>query len=98
MSKFFGIFHSTEKHEVDFMEEAGCHTFVVSFAGPEIEDELDEHTGDIIKAWGVPDNIVNNEEMENTFSILKSDYADEDQVKTTLEALGIKFDPNFFGK
>lgn len=97
MSKIFGIFHSTEKHEVEFMEEAGCHTFSVSFAGPGIEDELDEHTGDIVRAWGVPSNITDNEEMENTFSILKSDYPSEEDVKSTLEALGIKFDPNFFG-
>ena len=96
MTNSFGIFHSTEKHELEFMEKAGVHNFVVSFAGPEIEVELDEHTGDIVKAWGVPDNIVNNEEMENTFSILKSAYKDEEEVIKTLEGLGLTYDPDFF--
>ena len=96
MTNSFGIFQCTEKHEVEFMEEAGTHTFVVSFAGPEIDDELDDHTGDIIRTWGVPDNIADNEEMENTYSILKDDYKDVGDVIKTLEGLGLTYDPDFF--
>lgn len=87
------FYRMTDAQEIAIMDDINAHHICLIFDIPGVEG--DEHHADALANIGVPSNIYENEECENSFTILKDDYPTEQDLHNELRKYGFTFDPNW---